>query len=912
MDSVLDYSDDELRRSKESDLFESDSSSKEVFKSIRTRYLSRVHSVTDPPLCNNIVDQAFFKLNSPPIKDNDDNVEVFKFEIRNVTTDETADDASQKALSPNCDSKVLAEAVLPPFDNKVLTRQDATDVERNKITRQDAFDHVRHDSPELTDDLIDLSTKMVSKSESAYIPRPRDKTIFSRDFSGIYKGKPKAFSMENLNSSTEFKDALKEASSIDIFNVDNEGSQASLFTEGSDSVFMSPVERNNNDVNAISKYNSVDSVIPKKDTKLVKEPISKPNSDRAPKSAKTSTSKIDYTQLPETDKALDDEVEKNLKKIHEELGLTFKAAIERIIGSNKPNTTDSETKAMNESDLNSNANELFGIVESSDDKTDSDYEKIEFPSSSKESDNTSQNIELKTENNKQIEEKKLVKINIDPPTPQTESFIDSDQARNPFVEPVNIDNSEVKLEPVSVDVSYHLKINNKDLDDGKSEINTVQKDIVVPKPRKRVKTFLTPINLVGASNIDPSSPIIISPVLIQPVILKPVTSPTNSQGQLFEIKPIEFVPRESTEPSEIVEIKSTVYYDDTDQVAPNANRNNKPVEIKPDDKAKRKGIYQKNTKTKPLPLLPWKSSSNESISDAQPSSPVRNSSPNPVDATNPTVQRLPKTQEWLIDNQYYQPMDNVPFVINTVQTFTKPKIVDNQIKEDIRFSNNTNPFLPPIPTRRRHSEHENVYEEIGEPTLPSIRNTNNIADDEKLSNIKNNKHSITEEFAVVTREELLKVPRKPKKPKKETQLTEEEIAKETAKITRSIISLSRTPSGNDTSKKTGNIGSMIHSLEKPDLEVPLRKLSLQPPKPPTLDTDTGSLPREKPYWRTLEHKRLSHPIRSLNTSSRPLRKWMAFVVRKLNVQCENVNNSYQCMEHNVCRVFLYSFGDGLR
>jgi hypothetical protein len=44
--------------------------------------------------------------------------------------------------------------------------------------------------------------------------------------------------------------------------------------------------------------------------------------------------------------------------------------------------------------------------------------------------------------------------------------------------------------------------------------------------------------------------------------------------------------------------------------------------------------------------------------------------------------------------------------------------------------------------------------------------------------------------------------------------------------------------------------------------------------------NTGSWPREpKPYWKTQEHKRLSHPIRSLNDppTTRPLRKLDGFL-----------------------------------
>lgn len=941
MDSVLEYSDDDFRRSKESDLFESDSSSKEVFKNIRTRYLSRVHSVTDPPLINSIVDQAFFKLNSPTINDND--VKEFKFELENVTTDETADDS----LSPNCDYKVLAKVVLPLTDNKVLTRQNATDLAKDKISRQDAFDNERHDSPELTDYTVDLDPKTTTKSETTYIIKPREKTIFSRDFSGIYKGKPKAFSMENLNSNSEFKDALKEATSIDLFNVDNDSSLDSLFTEGSDSVFLSPVEKNNNDVNAISKYNSVSSIInkidnktrietkPKKFYNFVARSVKNSNSDQIsivkaesllplPYSndknslklnlnEKTQVNSIDFSK---TNRAPDDDVEHNLKRVHEELKLTFKAAIERIVGSNKQDKNNDVPKTQQESEPIRSINVFSFKSETSYDKTDSAHENIkDSVSDTVISDHVSQNIESKIENDFKIERQEPIQINIElPPSRTNNTKTDSAQVNNLLIEPVSKDNSDATSENASVDVSYHLKINNRDLEDVQPEIVPIPStDVVVPMPRKKHKAFLAPINVIGA-NIDPATSIIISPVLIQPVLLKPVTS--SSQGPLFEIKPIESIPNEPIEPPEVVEMKkSTVYYDDTDQVAPDTNRGNKPFQSKSDDSAKKKGIYQKNTKSKPLPLLPQKSTPNENISEAKSSFLVKATSPKQVDSTKPSVSKLSKTPEWLVDNQYYQPMDNIPFVINTVQTFTKPKIVDNKIKEGMQFGN-TNTFLPPIIITPiiRHSEHENVYEEIGEPTLPSIRN-NNIADDEKLSNIQHRQHQscIRDEFESVTREALLNVPRKPKKPKKETKPIKEDITKQTAKITKNIISLSRTPSGKDMTTKTSNIGAMIQSLEQPEIVVP-RKLSLQTPKSSTA-LNTSSLPREKPYWKTLEHKRLSHPIRSLNTSSRPLRKWMAFVVRRLNVKCENVNNSYQCMEHFfvcVCTHSVMVYGVGLK
>lgn len=888
MDSVIEFSDDG-NDTRESDVIESDNSSKEVFKSIRTRYLCRVHSVSDPPLHNSIVEQAFFKSNSPA-KDDE-----FKLDIDNVTLDETNDDESQKALSPDeFDGKVVAEAVLPTLGHKELIRQDAIDLANDKYTRQDAIE--RHDSPELTNELIDLDDNTVS----TFVKRSRD-SIFSRDLSGIYKGKLKAFSMENINSNKEYKYALQEATSIEFLGANhysdmslfsNNYSEMSLFTEGSDNVFHCSTEKSNNDAGAISKNNSEES----NNSENLEYKEAKPKTNDVPIVKAESLLPFPYPDDIRPDSKMDmmqtsyqssqyfpdDKVKKDLENVNKELKLTFKAAIERIIGYNKiyRQTSMQTPKALNQC--------LDDFDYATKDVTSSDNsETFAYKESTSviESNNKSENSDKNRESSpiEPVSDAKTIDLNPDilvieedfetrpdsgdTLSPNTTPCVK--ESSNPFFDAMQDEKNrtESKSPPVIDDVSYHLKINNKDLCDG-GEMVTVQSNIPefnLTRPVRTLTTFMTPMKLVGG-NIIPTSPIIISPVVIQPVLVEPFEN-AGFVEQKIEIKPIESTSIYCLETADVTDKISTVYYDDTDQVAeskdksPSNTNGSKQIEqSKQSDNVSRKRVYQRNTKLKPLPLLPWKGSSD---TDVKPKSPL-NINQKPTDATNPGVKRLTRTPEWLVDNQYYQPLDNVPFVINTVQTFTAPKIVYNKFKADI-VSTNTNTFRS-ITQLRRQSE-ENVYEEIGESIRPPLPDRN-IADDEKISN---KKQSASEEFSTITREEILKVPKKPKKPRRESQDKTVEDAIETARITKSVISLSRTPSANSENKSPG----IRDKNTEPSL-TPARKLSLQTPKAqPVFEKNTSSLPREKPYWKTLEHKRLSHPTRSLNDPQRYLRKSMS-------------------------------------
>lgn len=855
-----------VSKQEEEDVTESDSSAKEVFKSIRTRYLSRVHSVSDPPLNDNLLDQAFFKVNSPKddnefdFYDNETANEVLE-ERKTLSPDSDENDVENKdMLLDEVDIKVLAEVVLLPFGDKELKRQDAIDL-KNEITRQDAIE--RLDSPELTEDLIEVNENR-SKSESTFAKASRDRTIFSRDLSDIYKGKLKAFSMENINSSKEYRDALHESTSIEFlgknynkFNLDKNYSEMSLFTEGSDSVFMSPVEKNNNDLKATSKNILEDKL--KKETltdnieaesNVTDVPIVKAESLLPfpyPEDIKPNSS-VDFIPKAQLQFTPEDEVARNLEKVNMELKLTFKAAIERIIGNNRinrqistrtpkalKNSFDDDFKeATKDKKIETNDNHTAEIVQ--DNNIDTERSNIIDEPSLKEP----------------VLDVNIYKANIDEfnemqSQNNTPVIVES---KNPFFDEIEEQNrSDSNSPPVVDDVCYHLKINNKDLCDGEIvKVQSKTQNSYVTKPARRLKTFLTPMKIVGNIN-PPTSPIIISPVLIKPLLVKS-TETTSEVVSQIEIKPIQST---SIYALETVD-DSKVYYDDTDQVG-----EARILEIEPDKE--RKGIFQKNTKAKPLPFLTWK--------DATSSQETRTPSPLPTDQKETNIPKLkpkPRTPEWLVNNQYYQPLDNVPFVINTVQTFTK---VDN-----IKDATNINPFLSITPSRRQSEE--NVYEEIGEPLLPNLNKSitnRNIADDEKISN-KN--QSISEVFSTITREEILKVPRKPKKPKKDD--TKLEDVKEIARITKSVISLSRTPSANAEKGFRDIVENLEHSraFENP---IPSRKLSLQIPKPqPVLATNTSSLPREKPYWKTQDHKRLSHPIRSLNAPRRYLRKWTSRVL----------------------------------
>ncbi|XP_075983762.1 uncharacterized protein LOC142981622 isoform X2 [Anticarsia gemmatalis] len=866
VDSV--YSDDNTEY-KQSDSMDSqiDDINSNVFKSIRTRYLSRVHNVTDNPVKDSIVDQAFFRSNSVTELVTDLDEPTFKIDIKNVTTSETNDDDSQLSSQRSSDEfsrTVLAEAVLPPFEGKELKRQDAIDLTDDK------------DPPvDYPDNLIDLNSSFrLVKSESSYTPKPREHTIFSRSLSGTFKGKPKAISMDNLNRSEEYKDALNEATSIEFLNVINE-SENSLYTEGSDSVFTSPIEKNNNKIDQIFEANNNDV---KTDIPVVKaeEILPFPYPDDIKKAP------IDMIQPLRGE--IDDKVGKQFQKVNEELKLTFKAAIERIIGNNRIKRAASIPKTLQKNETQSDSEPVSISIDDTDNNISIvPSSLLKLPESEPKQDIKPVVVDTK----ENVDNKITTDLTI--PSTKDESGSSSPQIIEETIP------SKTEL-PIDDNVSYHLKINTPDIDDSIPKIVSMQSNpnINMNRVATPLQTFMAPIK-IGNGNIAHAPPIIISPVLIQPVFFKPMAV---QEPPAVEQKP---------------EVKkATVYYNDIDQVATEAkseaktnpdSSTDKLTEAKKVEDSKKKGLYQKNSKAKALPFLSWKSfGSNDSLAESRTPSPSKNIT-KPLDLPKPepkttklpskffepvkpleppkTVGKLSKTPQFLIENQYYQPVDTAPLVTNPTQNITKPKPAEN-IKEDLPILQ-TNPFLQPPPViYRRHSEQENVYEEIG-PVISELiakDKGNNIADDEKISNKNQN---ATEEFAAVTREELLKVPRRVKKPKRDDRFSKSisvdfallsgevsdntAVIKEMASITKSVISLSRAPSAKDIPKKpTGAIGEIVQNLDKKSTEVkevPLRKFSLQNQSSPSIDTNTGSLPRQKPYWKTQEHKRLSHPLRSL-------------------------------------------------
>ncbi|KAJ0173257.1 hypothetical protein K1T71_011433 [Dendrolimus kikuchii] len=880
MDSVINGSDDEKRLSYQSLDSQSDCSSKEIYKNIRTRYLSRVHNVSDPLKDDSIVEQAFFKSNliKDQSFDSDETLDGIKHEINSVTVDESVDDVR---LSPETkevlSDKGLDAPVRPTIEDKELKRQDAIDLFKEKVIRQDAVD--KSDERDNLNSLnVQNSNKLVMKSESSFLPKAKPRTIFSRNLSGTLNGKPKAFSMDNLNNNNEYKDALKEATSIDFYDgaKSYNNSETSVFTASTDSVFVSPLETNNNKTDikpnsSIGKYSaSLDNLNIPKDIPVVKAesilPFPYPDDIRRP-------SQVDFFSPPYPARSkspeiiLDEKIESDLKKVNDELKITFKAAIDRMDGSSIKRSA-----SLPKSDT-------FANVRS---KSTSDS-----PLKKKTLDSFTPNLRRSSET-KEVRQPKIVevkeKVNIHIPCLKNKTVLSKDcsikskdtgikSVINPVTEAVNeeiinskdespvipinepsietrIKSSETSDFQIDDTVSYRLKINtsdpckdieprnkitvenNSDCIDGRNE-----------KTNKKLNTFMTPIKLVNG-NIGNNSPIIISPVLIQPIFFKP----NNPYPASIE-----------TEPKE----KKTVYYDDTDQVL--SNDKSEKFNLIAYDTNKKTPTYQKNTKTKQLPFLPWKTvDSTENVSETK-----LGLNKTVTEVKKSRVGKLSKTPEWLIDNQYYQPMENVPFIINTVQTFTTSEPNDGNIKEDVKLNTN-NSFLP-LSQPIRLSE-ENYYEEIG-PVIPNLILNKNIADDDKIFN----KAQSFDEFSSVTREDILKVPRKPKKPKNVSSSTIRTDNKETIKITKSVISLSRAPSANEPKKRTTrSLGELVQSferntpagyLDKP--EVPLRKFSLQNQKSPTPNVTTGSLPRDKPYWKTLEHKRLSHPIRSLNDSLPP-------------------------------------------
>lgn len=1083
--------------------FETLEDSKDIFRSIFNRYLSRVHSVSDPPAKDtSVVDQAFYRLNSAPEPKREDILkDKLSIVLENVTTDETNDNDSnlESPLDYNehSQSTILAEAVLPPFGNKELKRQDAFDIRQEKISRQDALDlsnfHQTDDFSEETT-VFKNEVKFLSKSDSSNAITRRDRTIFSTSPSGMYNGKQKSFSLEDLHNMDQFK----ENNSIEFCNLNNNYSDMSLFTEGSDSVFLSPVTKNYDEVDGSGSGTIVPIITQKRDSKICSETLVS-HLIRTPSPLKLNLgldlpvvkaaailpmaypddikpSLVPFIEPVKeiTETGRTEETVKPMKRVNEG---KLKSAITRIIGSNKNGhdkgrrsstpvinlkTTEPNIETLNkdvkmDKNMNTIENSEYqkkfrrlkservsyppGIIK---DKTlepfkmdipfrniGTTFEEVDKPPVIKTSGNLERLIgfkrhrrsscpameykvtqtanvlpkqiipssvnevnvvdvrKKKISTNKLLEETadlldgKVITVNspeqhdemfeneIDnndevkdifvsiatpkpfdnlvttvPPlvgtTEATSESINSSKApqekvnrlvadsvkvqdkaikinyvdviigddskklvdvavaeknskdevlhsevidteklednlnvtsdatkskcTNPFLD--GIDFSSLFTKPVatepSFDVSYHLKINTaNDLvcqDVPKVAISKPNNEVISSVPKTQERLNFHPLQIINGTYLNKTdknpSPIIISPVLIQPILFKPDATASETDR-----KPENRV--------------ANVYYDDIDQVK-SIEKN--IIDLPKGDGIKNEGQFQKNIKVKNLPFLSWKPfGSNENIADSKTSSPSR-VSPRPLESPNAKVVKLTKTPEFLIDNHYYQPMENVPFVINTSQSLTKPIILQTQVKQVEPPVSSTNPFLPGnLP--RRDSE-ENYYEEIGEPMRPFQTPGDNIADDEKLSNKFQSGH---DDFSSVTREEILKVPRRPRRPKKEerhlSKVIDEDvtdIVKEMDSITKSVISLSRAPSAKDTEQKySGPVGALVYKLEKKASEEPVRKLSLQGQKAPQTDVNTGSLPRDrKPYWRTQEHKRLSHPIRSLNDPPppRPLRK----------------------------------------
>ncbi|CAH0685979.1 unnamed protein product [Chilo suppressalis] len=906
VDSVTNFSDDDKRLSKESlqSDSQSDSSSIDIFKNIRTRYMSRVHSVSESPRKDtSIIDQAFYRLSLPEIKSdlNDILPQPFKLEIDNVTTDETNDDDTHKSISPDnteeLNGKILAEAVLPPFEAKGIKRQEALDFIKDKVVRQDALEEMDHSSLEEQEncqsDLNSNSNNFTPESVQPVNPSSDIIEIKDKNISNLLHGKPKSFSMENLNTNSEYRDALQEATSIEFlgpnsnysdFSSNIENVSNSIPKQSKISTFKNVPLTN---AEKSSKCFSVNDLIPNtKPIPVVKAesilPYPYPN-DKNP------SFEIDSTKADKTNAIpvipLESNIEHDIKKVNEELTSSFKAAIERIsASSNHKLPLSNSMDEINKVTENDNVNkieeknvpypQLSSIKIGTEDKETPMKERTDDSSVITKVDS---DLEPATRVDNPVQDKPKIKAVI-PKIEISENFVSDSAGHSENISNTELLNSSSQKEKdpeiIDEDVSYHLKINSMD------EIPSPAVSQVVALPlnvsnhgnsrlKTRLKTFVTPINIVNGA-IDRTSPIIISPVLIQPIFFKP-----QQQQPAFEIKEV----KEAK--------KSTVYYDDMDKVvvedkklqsakSPNQLGLHKVDEDRTGTFEKR-GIYQKNTRSKQLPFLSWKTfGAGYNTVESKSPSPVK-LGPNLPEAPKPGVIKLTKTPEWLIDNQYYQPMDNVPFFINTTQQFPKPKVeVEHRVKDSPKI--NTNPFLPLINTRRRDSEQEHYYEEIGQPILPLTPVEKNIADDDKIFK------STAEEFASVPREEILKVPRRPKRPKRESLQSENlfdqgkddtvPITKELSSITKSVISLSRTPSAKQfDNKPSGSIGEIVQNLEKKppqpeprsNPDTPSRKYSLQNQKAPSVETNTGSWPRgPKPYWKTLEHKRLSHPIRSLN------------------------------------------------
>ncbi|CAG9126513.1 unnamed protein product [Plutella xylostella] len=926
-ESVNNYSDDEKRFSKDSDLADSpcDGSSKDIFKNIKSRYLTRVHSVIESPSPKDpsIVGQAFYRLNSVPEPKTDFEPipNEIKVEIENVTMDETNDDASRTTFSDindHFETRILAEVVMPPYDEVVpkdLQRQDAVDLKKQKMCRQDALD-IDNEKVEFRE----KSERVVSKSESKEQTKTRN-TIFSRSLSGFYNGRPKSYSLDNIHTES-FKEVLREATSIEFLGNLSYYSDQSVFTEGSDSVFTSPKDKmhfstfkRSRDFTPVpsvrSNGTSTDSsprilTQGSKNPPVVKAQAMLPYpypDDRKPEMP--SADFFNNTNI--TRNVSDAKVEKDLKNVGEELKESFKAAIDRIIGVSKnkkspppkpkSNRNGGLTKRKGSIDTKVTINKDAVNVEVSPKPPMDIYKLVDIAIDNNQSDVSETNSPTVTIDSTSVKEANIERT-------RSSSEINNDLPdTNPFKEQPITDkcNVEVKVEDVDGPaennnvVSYHLKINTMDTEthsdtesNAPQEIVPVQKVVAPPRNRSlsKINTLIAPLNIGKDGNlrIDPSSPVIISPVLIHPSFFQQNSDKVDGGN-----------------------MSGTLYYSDIEQVREIERRTPSPRIIetpKTEENQKKKGLYQKNCKAKPtLPFLSWKSLSGND-NQTEPKS-KRTASPRNSDAKI-DVGRLSKTPEFLIDNQYYQPVDSVPFIINTTQAaITKPNYPDLDKHPKPVSRNSPNLFFPPT-AKTPEPEPENYYEEIGQPTerqhqpvAAPLTPNRNVADDEKISKITfRNSAPQADDFNAVTREEILKVPRKPKRPKTlegkrssrpnifvETPSQDSTIdidAKDCAEITKSVITLSRSPSAKEVAQKpASSVSELIQSLEnRPttprsrSVTPEGRKLSLQAREAPKVtETNTSSLPREKKYhWKNLEHKRLSYPLRTLNAAApaRPL------------------------------------------
>ncbi|XP_041971756.1 uncharacterized protein LOC121727815 isoform X4 [Aricia agestis] len=790
-------------------------SSKDIFKNIRTRYISRVHSTTDINKDSSIVDQAFFKQNGstgPKDKTQSD----YKYSIENVTLDETNDDDSKLSDTSELNRDTSCEN-LSSFEN------ESKDIKRQKLKRQNALD---------VDPIVD--NDFVTKSETDLVQDPCEITKFKTKSSELYNCKPKSYSTDCLNTNTEFKNALKEATSIEFLSGTYNASENSLFSEGSDSVFSSLARRNHKSILKRSKCVSLndepkfedDDLLYNDDKDYKTDRTGLKNESTLPDEPKR---KLSYTErTPFTHLYPSDNIETDLKKVNEELKENFKAALDRITGNHDEFINDEQHKVENsataDEKLKSNE-ENFDNEKILKPIMPNDTVKEEIISASKINDSHKNDSKLPAydehdKNSPEILDDESHSVLESDLKQSYESTKENSESKNvPDIKnDLNVSNSlsdnQESLDVKSEDsVSYHLKINTVISDlmpkEVHSDTNVVQPTNVEPPSiepssikNRTFKAILAPVNIVNSNINKVPSPIILSPVLIQPIFFKP----NNAIHQERKEQP-----------------KGTIYYDDIDQV-----QTNETIEDnKNEDSNKSKGIYQKNSRLKHMvgALSLKKSSSNESLKSSKSTSSNKSrASPTTIRP----VSKLPRSPEWLVDNKYYQPMDNVPFVINTAQTFVKP-----------------NDYI------KMEAEQENLYEEIGEPITPPGPPAN-VADDDKISNQTPKLDELS-----IDREEILKVPRKPKRTKNHERksISSQEIVKEMAPMTKAVISLSRTPSA----KKN----------DREDVPpVPARRYSLQSKK--AEEPDTGSLKLRKTYhWKTLEHKRLSYPLRSLNDSSRP-------------------------------------------